>query len=34
MDGALGPETWDKDRQLLAPGAVIQIKDGKPTLLL
>ncbi len=32
MDGALGRLTWDKDRMLYAPGAVIQVKDGKQVL--
>jgi len=34
MDGALGPMTWDKDRLLHAPGAVIQVKTGKQVLFL
>jgi branched-chain amino acid transport system substrate-binding protein len=34
MNGALGPMTWDKDRVLHAPGAVIQIKSGQPVLFL
>ncbi len=34
MNGALGPMTWDKDRLLHASGAVIQIKNGQPTLFL
>ena len=32
MNGALGPMTWDKDRLLHAPGAVVQIKSGKQVL--
>jgi branched-chain amino acid transport system substrate-binding protein len=34
MNGALGPMTWDSDRVLHANGAVIQIKNGQPTLFL
>jgi branched-chain amino acid transport system substrate-binding protein len=34
VNGALGPMTWDKDRALHAPGAIIQIKNGQPTLFL
>ena len=32
MNGALGPMTWDKDRMLHAPGTIIQIKNGQPTI--
>jgi hypothetical protein len=34
MNGALGPMTWDKDRVIHASGAVIQIKNGQPVLLV
>jgi branched-chain amino acid transport system substrate-binding protein len=34
MNGALGPMTWDKDRVVHASGAVIQIKNGQPALLI
>jgi branched-chain amino acid transport system substrate-binding protein len=34
MNGALGPMTWDKDRVIYASGAVIQIKNGQPVLLV
>jgi branched-chain amino acid transport system substrate-binding protein len=34
MNGALGPITWDKDRLSHAPGAVVQVKDGKQVLFL
>jgi branched-chain amino acid transport system substrate-binding protein len=34
MNGALGPMTWDKDRLLHAPGAVVQVKSGKQVLFL
>jgi len=32
MNGALGPMTGDKDRLLHAPGTIIQIKNGQPTV--
>lgn len=31
---AIGPATWDKDRNIIAVGAIIQIKNGKETLFL
>lgn len=34
MNGALGPMTWDKDRMLHAPGAIVQVKAGKQVLFL
>jgi branched-chain amino acid transport system substrate-binding protein len=34
MDGAHGPMTWDKDRNLVGPGAVVQVKNGQESLFL
>lgn len=34
MNGAVGPMTWDSDRVLHVPGAVIQIVNGQPKLLI
>ena len=34
MAAAIGPVVWDKDRNIIAVGAIIQIKSGKETLFL